>query len=81
LSKKWTAQVYAFFKPTPLIEYVDGHKAYVFKCSMRRCRNTTSKFIRHYLYTADASSTSNLRRHAKICWGGEAIAAADLTNN
>ncbi|KAH9033808.1 hypothetical protein EDB85DRAFT_1864284, partial [Lactarius pseudohatsudake] len=81
LSKKWTARVYAFFKPTPSIEYVDGRKAYVFECNMRRCRSTASKFVRRYLYTGDASSTSNLRRHAKICWGDEAVAAADLTNN
>ncbi|KAH9027888.1 hypothetical protein EDB85DRAFT_1868141, partial [Lactarius pseudohatsudake] len=77
LSKKWTARVYVFFKPTPSIEYVDGHKAYIFKCSRRCCHSTTSKFVRHYLYTADASSTSNLHRHAKICWGEEAIAASD----
>ncbi|KAH9013388.1 hypothetical protein EDB85DRAFT_1877065, partial [Lactarius pseudohatsudake] len=61
LSKKWTARVYAFFKPTPSIEYVDGRKAYVFECNMRRCHSTASKFVRRYLYTGDASSTSNLR--------------------
>ena len=37
--------------------------------------------VHHYLNTADATSTSNLRKHAKVCWGEEAIAVADATNN
>ena len=31
--------------------------------------------------TGDAKSTSNLRKHAKICWGEEAVAAADKTRD
>jgi hypothetical protein len=27
--------------------------------------------------TTNSGSTSNLRRHAKICWGKEAVEAAD----
>lgn len=69
-----------FFKPTPTIEYFGGRKAHVFECGLSRCRSKT-KFIRRYLYTGDTSSTSNLRRHAKICWGDEAVAAADKTGN
>jgi hypothetical protein len=30
---------------------------------------------------ADASSTSNLRKHAKICWGDEVVKAADETKD
>jgi hypothetical protein len=30
---------------------------------------------------ADATSTSNLRWHAKICWGQETVEAAGSTNN
>ena len=37
--------------------------------------------VRRYLDTGDAKSTSNLRKHAKICWGDEAVAAADNTGN
>jgi hypothetical protein len=37
--------------------------------------------VRRYLNTADAKSTGNLRKHAKVCWGEEAVAAADATNN
>jgi hypothetical protein len=29
-----------------------------------------------YLNTADATSTSNLRWHAKVCWGEETVTAA-----
>ena len=37
--------------------------------------------VRRYLDTSDAKSTSNLRKHAKICWGEEAVAAADQTRD
>lgn len=37
--------------------------------------------VRRYLDTTDAKSTSNLRKHAKICWGEEAVAAADRTKD
>ena len=34
-----------------------------------------------YLDTGDAKSTSNLCKHAKICWGEEVVAAADDTRD
>jgi hypothetical protein len=40
--------------------------------------------VRRYLDTSDAKwpkSTGNLRKHAKVCWGEEAVAAADQTRN
>ena len=37
--------------------------------------------VRRYLDTTDAKSTSNLRKHAKVCWGDEAVAAADQTRD
>ena len=80
LSKKWDAPVYAFFKPEPTIEYVDGRKAHIFECAVKSCRSK-SKFVRRYLYTGDTSSTSNLRRHAKLCWGEAVVAAADTTGS
>ena len=33
--------------------------------------------VRRYLDTSDAKSTSNLRKHARVCWGEETVAAAD----
>lgn len=37
--------------------------------------------VRRYLDTGDAKSTSNLRKHAKICWGEAAVVSADTTKN
>ena len=34
-----------------------------------------------YLDTGDAKSTGNLRKHAKVCWGEEMVAAADQTRH
>lgn len=39
------------------------------------------RMVRRYLDTSDAKSTSNLRKHAKTCWGEEAVAAADNTKD
>ena len=39
------------------------------------------RMVRRYLDTGNAKSTSNLRKHAKICWGEEAVAAADKTRD
>jgi hypothetical protein len=39
------------------------------------------QMVRRYLDTGDAKSTSNLCKHAKICWGEEAVAAADNTRD
>jgi hypothetical protein len=33
--------------------------------------------VRCYLDTSDAEFTSNLLKHAKICWGEEEVAGAD----
>jgi hypothetical protein len=37
--------------------------------------------VRRYLDKTDAKSTGNLRKHAKVCWGEETIAAADQTRD
>jgi hypothetical protein len=83
LMKQWNTPIYAFFKPTPLIEHIDGRRAHVFECSAKNCKGKSknSRYVRRYLTTADATSTSNLRRHAKICWGEEPVAAAQNTHN
>jgi len=39
------------------------------------------RMVRRYLDTGDAKSTGNLRKHARGCWGEEAVAAADNTKN
>jgi hypothetical protein len=68
MSKMWTSPVYAFFEPTPTINYVNGRCAHVFKCTGHGC-----KFMaRHFLDTGDRSSTGNMGRHIKNCWGEDA---------
>jgi len=37
--------------------------------------------VRRFLDTGDAKSTSGLRRHARMCWGDEAVSAADQTKD
>jgi hypothetical protein len=62
----------------PVIEYANSQKAHVFECAAKSClcKNRT---IRRSLDTGDAKSTGNLRRHVKVCWGEETVAAADNT--
>jgi hypothetical protein len=81
MSKKWTLPVYVFFKTTPQIKYKDGHRAHVFECGASRCKGHNSRYIYRFLDKGDANSTSNLLRHAKICWGTEAVEAATATHD
>lgn len=81
MSKKWTSPVYVFFKKTPQIEYKDGRLAHVFECGAGRCRGRNSRYVYRYLDKGDANSTSNLLRHAKICWGVEVVDGATATRD
>jgi hypothetical protein len=71
--RQWNSAVYAFFEPVPSIDYIKGRKCHTFQCSAKGCKQT----IRCYIGTADAQSTGNMRKHAKKCWGDEAMEAAD----
>ena len=51
----------------------------VFVCAAGRCRGKNGRDVRRFLDKGDAKSTSGLRRHAKNCWGSEAVEAADGT--
>jgi hypothetical protein len=83
LQKDWTAPIYAFFKPTPTIECIDGRRVHVFECIAETCkaRGKKARQVNRYLDKADARSTSNLRKHAKVCWGTEVVEAGDRTKN
>ncbi|KAG0692323.1 hypothetical protein DFH29DRAFT_754264, partial [Suillus ampliporus] len=72
LQKGWTSPVYAFFEPTPNIEYTDGRCSHVFKCLGKNCKQR----VRRYLDKGDAKSTSNMTKHVKSCWGEPAYEAA-----
>ena len=80
LQKEWDAPIYVFFKPFPTIQYIKDRKAHVFICAASPCLGQT-RFVRRFLDTSDAKSTSNLRRHAKMCWSEEAVRAADGTRD
>jgi len=70
-----------FFRRTPWIEYIDNRCIHVFECAATHCKGKHGWDVRHFLDTGDARSTSGLRRHAKMCWGDEAVSAADNTRD
>ncbi|PIL30443.1 hypothetical protein GSI_07142 [Ganoderma sinense ZZ0214-1] len=72
MQQRWPSTIYAFYKPTPKIQYEGSRCAHIFKCANRGCDVT----VRHFLDKKDHSSTSNLRAHAVKCWGPETVTAA-----
>jgi hypothetical protein len=78
LAKDWTSPVYAFFMPIPCIDHIDGQRVHVFECGARHCKRKgkNGQQVRRYLDTGDATSTSNLHCHAKICWGEPVVESA-----
>jgi hypothetical protein len=60
---------------------VKDRRVHVFECAAGKCRGKNGRDVRRYLDTSDAKSTSSLRRHAKNCWGEEAVEAADNTQD
>jgi hypothetical protein len=81
LSKKWMSLIYAFFHATPIVRYIAGHCVHAFQCLAKQCRAKHGREVQHYLDTSDRKSTSNLHKHTKVCWGSEAVKAADTTKN
>ena len=77
LKKDWTAPIYTFFNPIPNIDYENGRCFHEFICRAKGCR----KRICCYLDKKDARSTSILHKHTKLCWGPEAVEAADQTKD
>ena len=80
LTKEWTAPVYAFFRATPVIEYVDGPRCHAFQCMAKSCKHK-SRGVRRFLDKGDAKSTGNMRKHAKRCWGEDIVKSADKASN
>jgi hypothetical protein len=77
LSKDWKSPVYAFYQPIPDVTYVNDRRCHEFKCAARGCKFKS----RRYLDTKDKSSTGNLIKHARSCWGEEAWIAANECKN
>lgn len=80
--EEWNSPIYVFFKPTPTIECIKGRRVHVFECAATHCKGKgNGRIVCRYLDTGDAKSTGNLRKHAKLCWGEEVVAAADNTKD
>jgi hypothetical protein len=81
LAKEWTSPIYVFFRRFPRIEYINQRRVHIFECAASHCRGKHGRDVRRFLDTGDAKSTSSLRRHAKLCWGEDAVSAADNTKD
>ena len=81
MARKWSSPVYVFFKRTPQIEYKGGRRCHVFECAAGKCKGRNGHLVYRFLNKGDANSTSNLLRHARICWGSEAVQAATATQD
>jgi hypothetical protein len=68
-----------FFKPSPTISYVKSRRIHVFECIAKHCKGKgkSGRCVNRYLDTGDRKSTGNLQKHAKLCFGEEAVAQAD----
>jgi len=77
LKKDWNSPVYAFFEPVPNVGHEGGRRYHEFLCAAKGCQ----KKVQRYLDKKDAKSTSNMRKHAKLCWGADVVEAADRTKN
>jgi hypothetical protein len=77
LMEDWTSPIYAFFHPVPIIGNHAGRSYHEFRCFAKSCNKT----VRRYLDKKDAASTSNMHKHAKVCWGIETVKAAMETPN
>ncbi|RDX45200.1 hypothetical protein OH76DRAFT_1304481, partial [Lentinus brumalis] len=71
IQKRWRSCIYAFFKPDVEIDWVDGRRCLVFRCAAKNCK--TGKPLRRFLDKGDRSSGGNLFKHARKCWGDEAV--------
>ena len=78
--KEWMAPIYAFFKPIPNIEYVDGCHSHSFQCAAPECKHK-SRGIQRFLDKGDAKLTSNMWKHAKRCWGDDVVMSTDQVKN
>ena len=78
LVKEWTSPIYAFFQARPSAEIMNGRRCHEFICAATHCKGKGSRprIVRRFLDTGDAKSTSNLRKHAKRCWGADIVEKA-----
>jgi hypothetical protein len=75
MKKRWRAPIYGFFKPMPIIEYKEERRVHVFHCLADDCSTVVRRFVDR------DSSTSNLIKHAKRCFGEDTVKAAMTAKN
>ncbi|KAJ7938053.1 hypothetical protein B0H13DRAFT_1588129 [Mycena leptocephala] len=79
MKKKWNSPIYSFFSDNVTIcKGEDGRRYHFFKCASSRCKG---EFFRAFENTdgsraSDAGSTSNLRKHAILCFGRHTVDSA-----
>jgi hypothetical protein len=83
LSKEWTSAIYAFFQPRPIVQVVNDRRCHEFICGAPHCKGKGAKGrnVHQFLDMGDVRSTSNLHKHAKMCWGAELVEQADGTKD
>ncbi|KAF8815963.1 hypothetical protein BYT27DRAFT_7230076 [Phlegmacium glaucopus] len=79
----WNAPIYALFDADPTIEIIKGRHCHVFSCIAKSCKGKgrNPRCVNHFVDKRDASSTSNLRKHTKICWGEDVVKAVNATKD
>lgn len=77
MMKSWNTPIYAFYHPIPTIGYENQRRYHEFSCFKKSCDKT----IRRFLDTKDSTSTGNMHRHTKKCWGDEVLTLAMATAN
>ena len=67
----------------PAIETLNGRRAHVFSCIAESCKGKgkSPRLVNRFVDKHDAKSMSNLRKHAKKCWGEDVVKAADETKD
>ena len=80
LYKTYKSPIYVFYLP-PVFKVENGKRYQVFRCAAKQCFTLGGHVIKRNMDTTDATSTSNLKAHAKKCFGDEAVAAASGVRN
>ncbi|EKM80872.1 hypothetical protein AGABI1DRAFT_126923 [Agaricus bisporus var. burnettii JB137-S8] len=74
LFKTFKSPIYVCFHP-PKFSVENGHEFQVFQCGAKKCLACDGRLMKRNLNTQNATSTSNLKKHASRCWGDELVKA------
>jgi hypothetical protein len=69
------SSVYGFLKKNVEVKYENGCKFHLLQCAVKKCK--ANGVVQQYLDSKDCMATSNLKTHAIICFGIDAIKSAD----